>query len=162
MPPPKSKRNPKAERLLREVLGERFTFPKSEGDLELLKSIYDGTYADTKPGDPSFHAYVAAVNVTSEFGGQALGFPDLIPFNNRVADIQDDYMPSYPPISPVTSAFFAGWMVLDARDDATGLTLGELFLHWEDFFRRHSPPESAAGRPLRDYLKYGNWLGYWL
>jgi len=52
----------------------------------------------------------------------------LIPSNNQLADIQEEYMPSYPPMSPVTSAFFAGWMVLDARDSFTRATLGELFV----------------------------------
>jgi hypothetical protein len=256
MPQPKCRRNRRAERLLKEVLRERFAFEQSEADLELLRSIHDGTYADTKPGDPGFHAYAATLNTASEFAGQALGFPDLIPFNNLIADIQEEYMPSYPPMSPVTSAFFAGWMVLDARDDSTGMTLGEVFVHylqhvgtfdyvekamvalndsfcsvyevldvdahgltlwdiagkqevrcwgssgypgrkgeiwyvrvlppfvqgltrsvslstpyvfrdssrrtWEDFFRRRLSLESAAGDPLRDYLKNGKWLGYWL
>ena len=108
MPEPKCRRNRRAERLLKEVLRERFTFEASRADLELLRSIHEGTYANTKPGDPSFHAYAAAVNLANEFAGQVLGFPDLIPFNNLIADIQEEYMPSYPPMSPVTSAFFAG------------------------------------------------------
>ena len=95
-----------------------------------MRSIHDGTYANTKPGDPSFHAYAAAVNAANEFGSQALDILELIPFNNQLADIQEEYMPSYPPMSPVTSAFFASWMVLDARDPFTGLTLGELLLHY--------------------------------
>ena len=48
-----------------------------------------------------------------EFAGKVLGFPELIVFNNQLADLQEEYMPSYPPMSPVTSAFFAGgwcWM----------------------------------------------------
>jgi hypothetical protein len=130
MPEAKSKLNRKAERLLREVLAERFTFENSESDLELLRSIDQGTYANTKPGDPSFHAYAAAVNVANEFAGQVFGFRDLIPFNNQVADLQEEYMPSYPPISPVTSALFAGWMVLDARDGSTGMTVGEVLLRY--------------------------------
>ncbi|MGO8675403.1 MAG: hypothetical protein ACLQVX_05995 [Limisphaerales bacterium] len=130
MSEPERRRNRKAERLLREVLNERFTFEQSEADLDLLMSINEGTYANTKPGDPSFHAYAAAINVANEFAGQAFGFPDLIPFNNRIADLQEEYMPSYPPMSPITSAFFAGWMVLDARDDSTEMTVGEVLVHY--------------------------------
>ena len=256
MPEPKSRRNRRAERLLREVLRERFAFERSEADLERLRSIYDGTCADAKPGDRSFHAYAAAVNAANEFAGQVLGFPDFIPFNNQLADLQEEYMPSYPPMSPVTLAFFAGWMVLDARDDSTGMTIGEVLVHylqhmgtfdylrkalvalnasfcsfyevtdvdaqglklwdiagkqevrcwcssgypgrkgeiwyvrvlppfveglarsvslstpyvfmdksrstWEDFFRRRLSSESTAGHPLRDYLKNGKSLRYWL
>ena len=93
-----------------------------------MRSVDDGTFATTEPGDPSFHAYAGALNLAGEFASQALDILDLIPSNNQLADIQEEYMPSYPPMSPVTSAFFAGWMVLDARDSFTGATLGELFV----------------------------------
>src|SRR5271157_3160670 len=125
----KHKPSSKTEKLLKKVLGHRFTFEESHADLELLRSIHDGTYANTKPGDTSFHAYAAAVNTVTEFATQALDILELIPFNNRLADIQEEHMPSYPPTSPVTSAFFASWMVLDAQDPFTGTTLGELFAH---------------------------------
>jgi hypothetical protein len=39
MPEAKRRLTRKAERLLREVLGERFTFEKSESDLELLRAV---------------------------------------------------------------------------------------------------------------------------
>jgi hypothetical protein len=114
-----SRLNRKAERLLQKVRSERFTFPQSRGDLERLMSIYQGAPVNTKPGDPSFHAYAAAINVANEFAGQVLDLPDLISFNNQLADLQEEYMPACPPTSPVTSAFFAGWLVLDAQDDAS-------------------------------------------
>jgi hypothetical protein len=130
MPEEKAKRSVKVLRLLREIVRHRFRFEGSQADLELLRSIHDGTYANTKPGDPSFHAYAAAINTASEFATQALDFMELIPFNNQLADIQEEYNPSYPPVSPVTSAFFASWMVLDARDSFTQMSLGELFAHY--------------------------------
>jgi hypothetical protein len=126
---PQQSRTSKTEKVLRKVLHQRFTFDGSHADLELLHSIYEGTSANAKPGDPSFHAYAAANNVANEFASQALDILELIPFNNQLADLQEEYMPSYPPMSPVTSAFFAGWMVLDARDPYSALTLGELFTH---------------------------------
>jgi hypothetical protein len=78
----KNKQNRRAERLLREVLRGRFTFKESQADLELLQSIDDGTFANAKPGDPSFHAYASAVNAANEFADHAFQLPDLIPFNN--------------------------------------------------------------------------------
>jgi len=130
MPEPKTTPNRSTERLLKQVLHRRFTFQESQGDLELLRSIHDGSYADMKPGDPSFHAYAAAINVANEFAAQVLDMQDLLRFNDQLADVQEEHMPSYPPMSPVTSAFFAGWVVLDARDDATGITLGEVLVHY--------------------------------
>ncbi|HEV2394761.1 MAG TPA: hypothetical protein VG146_20610 [Verrucomicrobiae bacterium] len=120
----------KTDKLLTKVLGHRFTFDGGQADLKLLRSIHAGTYANRKPGDPSFHAYAAALNMANDFASQVLVILDLVPFNNQLADLQDKYMPSYPPMSPVTSAFFAGWMVLDAQDGYSGATLGELFVHY--------------------------------
>lgn len=244
------------EKLLKKVLAQRFTFETSRDDLKLLRSIYEGTCANTKPGDPSFHAYAAAVNTTSEFATQALNILELIPFNNQIAGLQEEHMPSYPPMSPVTTAFWASWMVFDAYDSFTGVTLGGLFAQylqhkgsfdylrqaliplndsfcsfyevtdvdahgvtlwdiagrqelkcwnssgypgcegevwyvrllppfvkgsnrwvtvstpyvfrdgdrrkWEAFFQRYLGSKYGAGHPLRDYLKYGKSLGYWL
>jgi hypothetical protein len=82
------------ERLLKKVSGQRFTFKGSQADLELLRSIDEGTCANAKPGDPSFHAYAAAVNVAHGFAAQALDILELIPFNNQLANIQEEYMPS--------------------------------------------------------------------
>jgi hypothetical protein len=246
----------RSAKLLKKVLTQRFTFDRAQADLELLRAIAEETYVRTKPGDPSFHAYAAAVNVVSEFASQALDLPELVSFNNQLADIQEEYMPSYPPVSPVTSAFFAGWMALDARDSLTGLTLGEVFVHylehtnkldylrralvalnesscsfhevmdvdgqstrlreiagqqevqcwsssrysgrkgeiwyvrvlppfaagssnsvtlstpyvfrdcdrqrWEDFFARYAASEFGSSHSLREYLKFGKSLGYWL
>lgn len=243
-------------RLLKKVRGLHFTFDGCQADLELLRAVHDGTCAKTKSRDPSFQAYAAAVNVANDLTNQALDIPELLPFNNEIADLQEEYMPSYPPMSPVTSAFFAGWMVLDARDAFSGATLGDLFAHhlehtgrldylrealvalndsycsfhevtdvgldgvtlwdiagkqevqcwnasgyagrrgegwyvrvlpplveglnrsvtlgtpyvfreggrrtWENFFQRYLASESGAGHSLRDYLKYGKSLGYWL
>ena len=33
---------------------------------------------------------------------------------------------------------------------------------WQEFFRRHQTSKVPAGVSLRDYLKYGKFLGYWL
>lgn len=33
---------------------------------------------------------------------------------------------------------------------------------WEAFFQRYLGSRYGAGHPLRDYLKYGKSLGYWL
>jgi hypothetical protein len=120
----------KAEKVLKQVLSQRFTFEVNQADLELLRFIAEGNDVNGKPGDPSFHAYAATLNLANEFATQALDILELVPFNNQLADLQEKYTPSYPPMSPVTSAFFAGWMVLDARDSFTGLTLGEVFAHY--------------------------------
>ena len=79
------KPNSRTPKLLKKVLGQRFTFEESQADLELLRSIHEGTYANTKPGDPSAHAYMAAVNTTTDFATQALEILELTPFNLKKA-----------------------------------------------------------------------------
>lgn len=117
-------------RLRKKVLDKTYTFNACRADLDLARSIGDGTYRNTEAGEPSFHAYAATVNVAGTFGSQALDLLELTPFNNRLADLQEKYMPGYPPMSPVTTSFFTAWMILDARDSATGLTIGDLFAHY--------------------------------
>jgi len=139
----------KTVKLLKKVLDHRFTFEKSQADLELLRSIHGGTYANTKPGDSSFHAYVAALNTAIEFTLQAVDILELIPFNNQIFDLQEEYMPSYPPMSPVTKAFWASWMVLDAQDSFTGVTLGGLFAQYLQHTGSFDYLQKAMG-PLND------------
>ncbi|HOW68603.1 MAG TPA: hypothetical protein PK256_25275 [Verrucomicrobiota bacterium] len=33
---------------------------------------------------------------------------------------------------------------------------------WEDYFQRYAASGNSTDRDLRNYLKYGKWLGYWL
>ena len=80
--------------LLRKILGVRFTFQGSQADLELLRSIHDGTYANTKPGNPNFHAYAAAVNTASEL---------VVPQRIGSALIQIEALPANSPPRPWTS-----------------------------------------------------------
>ncbi len=47
-------------------------------------------------------------------------------FNNKICDKQDEYMPSGPPMSPITKTFFSSWMALDALINEK-FTLGLLF-----------------------------------
>ena len=126
------------EKVLQKILGRRFSFTGSQADLELLRSIYDRTYANTKTGDPSFHAYAAAVNAATEFGSQALDIPELIPFNNQLADLQEEYIPSYPPMSPVTISLLR---VLDG--------FGRAGSHDRVNAWRNASPLSAPGWQIR-------------
>ncbi len=114
----------------RKVLERRYAFHACQDDLDLASSICDGTYHETQPGDVNFHLCAAAVNVAGTFATQALDVLELIPFNNKLADLQEEYMPSYPPMSPVTTSFFQAWMVLDARIASNGPTLGGLLAQY--------------------------------
>ena len=81
---------------------------------------------------PDSRYYSAVLNICSEFSEQVLsGISAMDSFNNRVVDMREEYMPSGPPMSPVTTSFFGTWMTLDAPvNDA--LTLGGLYLRYID------------------------------
>lgn len=55
---------PKEQGKLQGLRRERFTFEQSEADLELLKSIYEGTYSNTKRGDAIFRPWSVRTLVT--------------------------------------------------------------------------------------------------
>ena len=118
------------DRIAKKVLQRSYDFAECREDIDLARSIHEGTYEDSKPGDPNFHGYAATLNITSTFAVQALDILELIPFNNTLADLQEEFMPSYPPMSPITTSFFQAWMWLDARISPNGPTLGGLFAHY--------------------------------
>ncbi len=114
--------------IVRKVLNRRYTFLKSKKDMEMLRGLREGT-ADMEKleGGWDFNYYAAVFNISTEFGEQMLNnIPDLDAFNNRVVDAQEEYMPSYPPMSSVTNSFFSAWLFLDAPV-SDRLTLGTLY-----------------------------------
>lgn len=54
--------------------------------------------------------------------------PELDPLMAVVETAQDDYMPDYPPMSPVTLTFFWPWMIYDLRAYGKGETFTAILL----------------------------------
>ena len=120
----------KTDRIAKKVLQRSYDFAECREDIDLIRSVHEGTLEDGKKGDPNFHGYAATLNITGVFALQALDILELIPFNNKLADFQDEYMPSYPPMSPITKSYFQAWMLFDARVSPNGPTMGRLFAHY--------------------------------
>lgn len=59
--------------------------------------------------DPVHAVYAYAQNKISVLAEQLGGLPELSRLVNAVADAQDEYMPSYPPMSPLTTSYFTCW-----------------------------------------------------
>ena len=59
--------------------------------------------------DPLHAAYVAAQNFTSYFAEAVSQFPEFDPYCQIVGPAQDEYMPSSPPMSPLTMSYFTTW-----------------------------------------------------
>ena len=78
--------------------------------------------------DPLHAAYVAAQNFTSFFAEAVSQFPEFDPYCKIVGPAQDEYMPSSPPMSPLTLSYFTTWAFFDVRFGPDGETIGTCLL----------------------------------
>ena len=78
--------------------------------------------------DPLHAAYVAAQNFTSFFAEAVSPFPEFDPYCQVVGPAQDEYLPSRPPLSPLTMSYFTTWAFFDVRFGPDGETLGTCLL----------------------------------
>jgi hypothetical protein len=78
--------------------------------------------------DPCFAVYARAqamVSITAEHQSTTKAARQ---FARIVSKAEDSYMPSYPPLSPVTTSHFAMWSLFDVRFRQSRETIGTCFL----------------------------------
>lgn len=63
--------------------------------------------------DPVHAVYVYAQNKMSVLSEQLGELPELSKLVNAIADAQEEYIPSYPPMSPLTTSYFTCWKFFD-------------------------------------------------
>ena len=79
-----------------------------------------------KEGHDPFHAvYVFMQNMTAHFAETISGLPEMEPWAKAVAKAEDEYMPSGPPMSPLSRSFFWMWALFDLRIGKSQDTVGE-------------------------------------
>lgn len=76
--------------------------------------------------DAVFALYASMQQMLSLCAGLLLEMPELRGFRKRLGKLEDDYMPDYPPMSPVTGAYFAMWTLCDQRVGDGPETMAEL------------------------------------
>src|SRR4051812_12850838 len=69
--------------------------------------------------DPVHAAYAFIQNITSLFSETVSQMPKMRKFADLVTAPEDFYIPSGPPISPLTGSFFTTWAFYDLRFDGT-------------------------------------------
>ncbi len=69
--------------------------------------------------DPVHAAYAFVQNITSFFSEGVSQLPEMKKFAKIVAKAEDEYLPSAPPMSPLTTSFFTTWAFYDLRFDGT-------------------------------------------
>jgi hypothetical protein len=82
--------------------------------------------------DPLHAAYIAAQNFASFFAEAVSQFPEFDPYCQIVGPAQDEYMPSSPPMSPLTMSYFTTWAFFDVRFGPDGETIGTCLLDVAD------------------------------
>lgn len=69
--------------------------------------------------DPVHAAYAFVQHITSYFSEGVSQLPEMKSFAKVVARAEDEYLPSGPPMSPLTRSFFTTWAFYDVRFDGT-------------------------------------------
>lgn len=77
--------------------------------------------------DPLFALYASVQQMLSLCSEMFLGMPELRDFRKRLEKLEDDYMPDYPPMSPITSSYFAMWTQCDLRVGDGPETMASIF-----------------------------------
>ena len=85
---------------MRVPAGSRIDIPKDVRDVETL--VKDGH-------DPLHSVYISVQNIASVFSECVSVLPELEPFYDVVAAAEDEYLPSGPPMSPLTRSYFTTW-----------------------------------------------------
>ena len=65
--------------------------------------------------DPIHAAYVFMQHFTSHFAEGVSRFPEMKTWAKTVAAAEEEYMPSGPPMSPLTGSYFWTWVLYDLR-----------------------------------------------
>ena len=69
--------------------------------------------------DPVHAAYAFVQHITSYFAEGVSQFPEMKKYAKIVTKAEDEYLPSGPPMSPLTTSFFTTWALYDLRFDGT-------------------------------------------
>ncbi len=96
----------------------------------------------SKEGLAAFHpahaAYVYAQNQVSVMSEQLTALDEMAPFAAIVAKAEDLYMPSGPPLSPLTTSYFTCWAFFDACVEPSNETIGTTVLEVGAAFGMHT------------------------
>ncbi|MCX6879150.1 MAG: hypothetical protein NTW21_35890 [Verrucomicrobia bacterium] len=77
--------------------------------------------------DPVFALYASVQQMLSFCTELLVEMPELRVFRQRLEKLDDDYMPGYPPMSPITGSYFAMWTQCDLRVGDGPETMASIF-----------------------------------
>lgn len=86
---------------------------------------------------PAHAAYVYTQNQVSVLSQQLTALKELTPFASIISKAEELYMPSAPPMSPLTTSYFTCWAFFDACAGAANETIGTTILEMGAAFGMH-------------------------
>jgi hypothetical protein len=81
-----------------------------------------------EPLDPLHTVYIAVQHIASIFAERVSVLDEFEPYYEIVAKAEDEYMPSGPPMSPLTRSYFTTWAFFDLRFGPYKETMGKCLL----------------------------------
>jgi hypothetical protein len=100
-----------------------------------------------RQGLSPLHArYAAAQHIAAAFAEYAIEFPVLASFLDAAQAAEADYLPSGPPMSPLTTSYFTTWMLFDLRFGPDAETLSDCLLRVVPGFSVEPDLVEALGR----------------
>jgi len=118
--PKRAKRRPIADKLVKKmnryvrgkVVDLQAVMAGRKNAEELQKTV--ATREDLADLHPAHAIYVYAQNQTSVMSEQLIAFREMDRFDKLISKAEEEYMPSGPPMSPLTPSFFTCWAFFDA------------------------------------------------
>ena len=87
--------------------------------------------------DPADAAYVYTQNQVSVLSEQLTSLNEMAPFGDIISRAEDLYVPSAPPMSPLTTSYFTCWAFFDACVVSANDTIGTTVLEFGTVFSMH-------------------------
>lgn len=109
--------------------------------------------------DPLHAAYVAAQNFTSFFAEAVSQFPEFDPYRQVVGPAEEEYIPSGPPMSPLTLSYFTTWAFFDVRFGPDGETIGTCLLDVADLLEMDPFMAETIRRFQDSRMGFYEWCG---
>jgi hypothetical protein len=82
--------------------------------------------------DPVHAAYISVHHLTSVFSENVSRFPEMRTYAQEIGSAEEEYMPSGPPMSPLTMSYFSCWAFFDHRIGKTTDTLAGCLIEAND------------------------------
>ena len=126
------KRGPIARKVLAALEKERrrrvIDFSALKLGAERAEELERGVISETdmREHDPLHAVYIYAQNKMSVIVEQVMDLPMCAELADAYSNAQEEYMPSGPPMSPLTTSYFFGWGVFDSAAGPAKETLGSV------------------------------------